>query len=129
MLFYTGEFPKNATKPQIVNAVPRTAKDMPAQPEAPQPPVVESAAEAPDEVDRSALAIRRIETTNLGKYVVELENGEIWRQLNSDNTPIALPADRSGLTAEIRTSFFGTTTVKISGTYRPFKATRVDPRA
>ena len=132
VLFYTGEFPRGATKPQIVNAVPRSAEDMPAQPATrdPEPTPVSvsrSTVEASDEADRRALPIRRISTTNFGKYVVELENGEVWQQLASDTTPIALPTDRSGLTAEIRKSFFGTTTLKISGTYRTFKVTRVDP--
>ena len=120
VLFYTGELPRGAHRTLIDNSTGLAAAGATAaaQPVAPAPVAEES--------DRSGLPIRRITTTVLGKYVVELENGEIWRQLDSDDTPIALPADSDALTADIRKTFFGATTVTISGTYRAFKATRVD---
>jgi hypothetical protein len=78
--------------------------------------------------DRSAMPIREVSTTPMGKYLVELENGELWRQRDSDSTRIALPADRSQLTAEFRDGFMGSTTITISGTYRAFKASRVNDK-
>lgn len=141
VFFYTGELPAGATRASIDNAVPRrqpagalvsdsgsaaaasaSVSDATDASRASSP----GSATTPTDADRSALPIRQISTTVLGKYVVELENGELWRQLDADNTPIAIPADGTDLTAEIKQSFFGTTTVKISGTYRAFKATRID---
>lgn len=121
VLFYTGDLPAGARRTVVDNAASPAA----AATVAPAPPAA-AVPQAPEERDRIGLPIRRITTTVLGKLLIELENGEIWRQLDSDDTPIALPADTDALTADIRRSFFGTTTINISGTYRAFKATRVD---
>ena len=74
---------------------------------------------------RSALPIRQITTTPLGRYVVELENGEVWRQLDSDDTPVAIPSDTTGLTATIKRTLFGAHKLTISGSGRAFKVSRV----
>ena len=71
------------------------------------------------------LAIANIYETQRGSLVVELENGQVWRQLESDNTQVALPRDRSGLTADIKRSLFGSMTLAISGTGRSIKVSRI----
>ncbi|MFN2329039.1 MAG: amidohydrolase family protein [Chromatocurvus sp.] len=129
-LFYTG--PYTGPAPRAASSGPRAgvASLKPAlekfSPGREDPAVAEAAqAESGAGASRTALPIRRITTSVLGKYIIEFENGEIWRQLNADTTPIAIPGDTSGLTAEFKHSILGSTTIEISGTRRAFKASRV----
>lgn len=122
-LFYTGP-PTRAAAPARAAGIEPQSRSRASS------PVSRSAAAAEPETaadikSRSALPIRRISRTVLGKYLIEFENGEIWRQLDADDTPIALPADTGGLTAEFKQSILGSTTIKIRGTHRAFKASRV----
>ncbi len=130
VLFYTGDLPRGATRTVIDNAVPRelmaAAASVGAGSAARSEQSVQQGSAGQVEEDRSALPIRKISRSPLGKYIVELENGEVWRQLNSDDTSLAFPRDRQGLTAEFKRAFMGSITIKISGTGRSFKATRVD---
>ena len=70
-------------------------------------------------------AVLSIERTSRGKLVVELDNGQVWHQLDSDNTIVPLPDERSGMTAEIRERMLGSTSIELSGTGRWFRATRI----
>ena len=72
------------------------------------------------------LPVVNIRKTPYGNLIVELENGQRWRQLNSDNTRVILPANSSGLSAEIKPSFLGSVTMKIEGTSRSFKVSRIN---
>ena len=71
------------------------------------------------------LPVASIRKTQFGNLVVELENGQHWRQLNSDNTRVYLPPDISGLSAEIKPSFLGSVTMRINGAGRSFKVSRI----
>ena len=82
--------------------------------------------ESVDAAESAKSAVRDIRKTPLGKLVVTLDNGEVWRQLNSDNTRVVLPKDRSKLTASLSKAMFGGTLLKINGTRRSFRVTRVD---
>jgi hypothetical protein len=62
---------------------------------------------------------------NLGKVVVEMENGQVWRQLNADKTRVVLPPDEGGLTADVERSFLGSVSLRIGGTGRSFKVSRI----
>ena len=70
-----------------------------------------------------AASIRKMQS---GGVVVELENGQHWRQLDSDNTPARVPTDASGLNAEVKHAFFGSVTMKINGTGRTFRVSRIN---
>lgn len=70
-------------------------------------------------------AVVSIERTPRGKLIVELENGQVWRQLDSDNTIVPLPDERGRMTAEIRERILGSTSIELSGTGRSFRATRI----
>lgn len=143
VLFYTGPMPTAAVRaPSVVQtntaiqeqaptqetAFGATAGDLGENPHRAPAPLA-SAAPAPYRTEASTQRktsgiqpIRRVSKTARGKFLVELENGELWRQLDSDNTPIALPSETGDLTAEFKRSFTGSTMIKISGTYRAFKA-------
>jgi hypothetical protein len=71
------------------------------------------------------LPVASITKAPFGNLVVELENGQRWRQLDSDNTRVMLPADISGLSAEIKPSFLGSVAMRIEGTGRSFKVSRI----
>lgn len=91
-------------------------------------PAAVLSAQADDDVFGSSLTIARVTETALGRLVIELENGQAWRQLESDDTPVALPRDTSGLTADIRRSFLGSVSLTINGTGRAIKVSRVPQR-
>jgi len=126
-LFYTGPLPRDAVHEHTVTpaARPRHPGQSVSERDA-APAAVVSTQHSPASESSGALPIRQITTTAWGKYVIEFENGEVWRQLNADTTPIALPADTSGLSAEIKRSILGSTRIKIRGSYPAFKASRVD---
>ena len=71
------------------------------------------------------LLVENIRKTPYGNLIVDLENGQRWRQLDSDNTRVKLPTDVSGLSAEIKPSFLGSVTMKIEGTSRSFRVSRI----
>ncbi|MFK7829557.1 MAG: amidohydrolase family protein [Congregibacter sp.] len=127
IIFYTGPRPDGAVRPKALDATPQNARraPMPIAAQATTSTRTTTQPRATTGDSRKALAIRNISKTALGKYVVELDNGEVWRQLNSDNTPVSLPSDTTGLTAEFKRTFAGSTTMKIKGTGRSFKVTPV----
>ena len=72
-----------------------------------------------------AIGILRVYENNLGKFVVELDNGQTWRQKDSDNTRVVLPQDTSNLTADIEKALFGSVSLRINDTGRSFKVSRI----
>ena len=104
------------------------------RPDEPQTPRVESGSArtpANQEVREVAgfgagIPIHSIQRTARGKLIIELESGEKWRQLNSDGTRVALPAEDSSLTADIKRSMFGSVSLTISGTGRAIRVSRVE---
>ena len=74
----------------------------------------------------ASLPVASIRKTQSGSVIVELENGQHWRQLDSDNTPVRVPADISGLTAEVKTAFLGSVTMKINESSRTFRVARIN---
>ncbi|MEE4278346.1 MAG: amidohydrolase family protein [Halieaceae bacterium] len=134
ILFYTGPRPAGAARVEIKNRPGEAALEAAAGTAtvasgvSSDDAMAADAGEASTKEDRSAMAIREVSVTPRGKYLVELENGERWRQLDSDSTRLALPTDRSELTAEFKRSFLGSTMITISGTYRAFKASQVTDR-
>jgi len=74
----------------------------------------------------ASLPVASIRKTQSGSVVVELENGQHWRQLDSDNTPVRVPTDVSGLNVEVKHAFLGSATMKINGTGRTFRVSRIN---
>jgi imidazolonepropionase-like amidohydrolase len=109
---------------------PPSTTGMPATPLAATAAV--SAAKVPDQAPEvaedgygTALPVTRVYENNLGKVVVEMENGQVWRQLNADKTRVVLPPDEGGLTADVERSFLGSVSLRIGGTGRSFKVSRI----
>ena len=71
------------------------------------------------------LPVASIRQSPTGNLIVEMKNGQQWRQLNADNTRVILPKDRSELSAEIKQGFLGSVSMKIRGTSRSFKVSRI----
>lgn len=93
----------------------------------PAPVVRKPANEEPAQppADTAIPAVVSIARSPRGKLIVELDNGQVWRQLDSDNTIVPLPEEQSGMTADIREGMFGSNSIELSGTGRWFRATRV----
>ena len=105
-----------------VTAAPATK--LPAQPAA-SPTAV--AATVDDSAEPAAgVEILAITEGPLGNLTVRLANGEVWRQLDSDNTRVVLPDDRATRLAIIEEGFLGSRRLKIVGTARSFRVRRVD---
>lgn len=86
---------------------------------------VDASAGSDEDVFGENLPVASVRESSLGNLIVEMENGQQWRQLNSDNTRISLPSDDSGLTADIRRAFLGSVSMSITGTTRSFKVARI----
>lgn len=112
-----------ATMPIATATIVATATDEP-QVAADRPESAETENQAADTFG-SDIPVASISETQRGGLIVELENGQVWRQLNSDNTPVVLPADRTTLTADLNKSFLGSVTLRIEGTARSFKVRRI----
>ncbi len=75
---------------------------------------------AADDVDRLTETIKRASQQGDGKWVFELQNGAVWRQI--DNTEV-FPEPRPGLKVEIRKGAIGSYFMKVEGK-SAFKAHR-----
>ena len=61
-----------------------------------------------------------------GKYVVILENGQIWRQLNADTTKLRVSSKGAeGATVEIKRKTFGGHSLRLDGDNRSIKVERI----
>lgn len=116
VLFYTGKRRSDYSAPDTIVAAAAASSVTPTSDQA---LVAEQAA------TENFYPIARIFRSNLDNIVVELENGEVWRQKESDNTRVVLPDDLTGLHAEIDEGLFGSVTLKISGTSRSFRIARI----
>lgn len=72
------------------------------------------------------LSVSSVRKSSLGNLIVEMENGQTWRQLNSDNTRVNLSSNDSDLKADIRRAFLGSVSMSIRGTGRSFKVSRIN---
>ncbi len=70
--------------------------------------------------------IAHISRGPLGNLTVRLANGEVWRQLDSDNTRVRLPDELEPRYAVIEEGFLGSRRMRIVGTARSFRVRRVD---
>lgn len=59
-----------------------------------------------------------------GKIIVVLDNGQVWRQIDADQSTPYIRHKYEG-TAEIKRGFMGSYVIKLSGTRESFKARRV----
>ncbi|MEO1101028.1 MAG: hypothetical protein AAFW65_04190 [Pseudomonadota bacterium] len=78
----------------------------------------------PDEVlDRVTFGVAEIERSRYGKLFITLDNGQVWRQLDSDR--VSYSARKGVESVEIRRAAFGSFKMKLDGG-RAFKVKRVE---
>jgi hypothetical protein len=116
-LFYTGSGKSSASLPAVPSTPQSTTRT--------ETPAVSDATDDDQDEFGSALAVTRIYTSSLGNIVVELANGQVWRQLESDNTRVVIPDDTESLRVDLQPGMFGSVLLKIDPQQRAFKVARV----
>ena len=72
-----------------------------------------------------SVSIVEIAQNKQGKYVIILENGQIWRQLKADTNRLRVPRKSEGLTAVIKRRSLGAHSFSIAGDKRTIKVERM----
>lgn len=62
---------------------------------------------------------------NRGKYVVILDNGQIWRQINADTNRLRVPKDAEGLVAEVKRKMLGAHDLSLNTGNRTIRVERI----
>lgn len=61
-----------------------------------------------------------------GKYVIILENGQVWRQLTADTSKLRVPrSGAEGISVEIKRKMFGAHMLSLDGDNRSIKVERI----
>lgn len=89
-------------------------------------PATPRPAAADDDEPLQGIEIVEIRQGPLGALTVRLANGEVWRQLDSDNTRLVLPDETTTRYAVIEEGFLGSRRMTITGTARSFRVRRID---
>lgn len=71
------------------------------------------------------LRVDSVAKTLRGRLVIIFDNGQVWRQLDSDTTVIPLPNEPRGREATIKRGLMGGYQMKIDGSGRQFRVLRV----
>lgn len=123
-IFYTEpEDPVNRTSSGNAVTMTTVAADTPATSPTHDP---QSGQSETQHIFGDGLHVRSISRAPHGNLIVELENGQRWRQLDSDNTRVVLPKNTTGLTASLKPSFLGSIRMSIEGSERSFKVSRIN---
>ena len=69
----------------------------------------------PEELNEIASPVLEFAKTARGKAVFILENGQVWRQLDSDTTAVLDPARGTKMTVKIERGFLGSYNLTIDG--------------
>lgn len=60
-----------------------------------------------------------------GKYVIILDNGQIWRQLSADTSKLLVPRNTAGLEVAIKRRSLGAHTIRIGNDKRSIRVERI----
>jgi len=60
-----------------------------------------------------------------GKYVVILDNGQVWRQINADTDKLRVPKNATGLGVEIKRKALGAHLLKLDNGNRSIRVERI----
>lgn len=71
-----------------------------------------------------SLAVARISETPYGKLVVELQNGQIWRQIDDTHVSVSRGTPHDEMTVSIRNAALGSYKMQLNGENRWFRARR-----
>ncbi len=80
---------------------------------------------APEELNEIASPVLEFAKTAHGKAVFILENGQVWRQLDSDTTQVLDPARGSKMSVKIERGFLGSYNLTIDGRKILVKVNRI----
>jgi len=75
--------------------------------------------------DRQTAETVSISRTRSGKYVIVLENGQIWRQLKADTRRLIVNNDGAGAIATIKKQSLGSHALTLNGSKRSIKVKRI----
>ncbi len=70
---------------------------------------------APDEINEIASPVLEFARTPRGKAVFILENGQVWRQIDSDNTVVPDPDRGNAMKVKIERGFLGSYNLTVDG--------------
>lgn len=85
----------------------------------------EAKADDDGEVNSIKAGIVEIGRTVTGKIIVVLDNGQVWRQNDSDKSTPYIRKNTEGATATVKRGFLGSYVLRISGAHESFKARRI----
>ncbi len=78
-----------------------------------------------EEIDSLSASVVEIARTAHGKIVVVLDNGQVWRQLDSDSSAPLIPKTAQGLPVRLKKAAFGSYTIRIGNSRDLIKANRI----
>lgn len=78
-----------------------------------------------DEVASIEAGVVEIGRSLTGKIIVVLDNGQVWRQIDSDKSTPYIRKNIEGVTATVKRGFLSSYVMRISGTHESFKARRI----
>ncbi|MBU6472637.1 MAG: hypothetical protein KGQ94_08260 [Alphaproteobacteria bacterium] len=90
----------------------------------PQKPQQQASAQ-PREIDSITAGLTEYAKTPFGKFIVFLDNGQIWRQLQGDGTVAYFPHKLKGVSVEISRGLLGSYNMHLVGSARTYKVERV----
>ena len=85
-----------------------------------KPPQVE-----PGELSQIAATVTELAKTGRGKAIFILDNGQVWRQLDSDGTEVAFAAAGKPMKVTVETGIMGSYNLTIEGRNGLIKVTRL----
>jgi hypothetical protein len=77
------------------------------------------------EIDSITAGLQEYAKTPFGKFIVFLDNGQIWRQLQGDDGVAYFPRDLKGVSVEISRGLLGSYNMHLVGSARTYKVERV----
>jgi len=72
-----------------------------------------------------AAGLVEIARNNSGRYVVILDNGQIWRQLKADTSKLLIPSDASGQEVKVKRGLMGAHSLRFSKGNRSIRVERI----
>jgi hypothetical protein len=81
--------------------------------------------DAPKEITEIAASVQEVAKTPLGKSIFILDNGQIWRQLDGDQTEVQHRASSGPMNVRIEKAFMGSYSLFIEGTKKMVKVRRL----
>ena len=77
------------------------------------------------EIDSITAGLQEYAKTPFGKFIVFLDNGQIWRQLQGDEGIVHFPRNLKGVHVEISRGLLGSYNMQVIGSARSYKVERV----